>query len=60
VPDILPCPTCHHTPHPEQDHVGYSIACGNCYDEFSPEGWGKTQELAIENWNEEVEMSEDE
>lgn len=67
------CPTCRKTTSIKvsPEHVGYSVLCDDCYDvdcvgdppryvACTPIGWGDTREKAIAEWNDRVELVEDE
>ena len=57
VPD---CPSCGAHVLVAADHVGFEIHCANCYTgEVSLAAWGRTRESAIEDWQENIDIYQD-
>jgi hypothetical protein len=57
---VSACPSCGHIPLVEEAHVGFEIHCANCYTgEVSLAAWGRTRESAIEDWQENIDIYQD-
>jgi hypothetical protein len=59
APVVPPC-VCGTIPLVEEAHVGFEVHCANCYTgEISLAAWGRTRESAIADWQENIDIYQD-